>query len=661
MASALSSRAALCLCLAAAASAAAASELELGKKKGREGLLKGISYGPVPLRSQDGVSLLPADDWFCDEAVPMWGRAGRGDLRVISSMGANMVRLYGNNPAADHTTFLDEALAEGLSVAPGMSDYPFYQMPGSCRSSTDFNCFSQVKPLYLQNLNNGFLTADRRYHPALKYMNILNEPDLKMPPGADNGGQEDTGKMARSLVSAFDAMLEAEKEAEVTGPLINFTATFSYAVCKSCEGFAGRPALGMIWVLDDAMHNPEKYGYTPINNISAAYAARFTHSFNTQNPATDLQHQFLDDYSAHFTATPVYIGEYHNVNANLTQDVELILSLAESNPLFLGISFFQYQVAYWKTGSEMDFGMFGLGDFVLAQMPYFGQNFEVHCLALEPSPSSGKSMPDAVAEVFGGSSIDTSGLCAANPLHVTLNQEGFLQVLSQKSESQMSLFIERVANHMGATIPAHARKRLNDLAASVVDGSVNNGKGLSMSELASFFGSGPEWLEFDSGARCVANRMMPPSVIGPAVEWACSQATSFSCDEVLAQCQSNIYKTADFVFSRYYNELGATHPLVGCSFSGAAIYAPSEIHGKWSDSAECAADPATPVPTTQTHSSTSASVESATTTTTMSASGFLQPSKLENSMELTSSAPKAAAGKLVLALFALLSTFTVLG
>lgn len=29
--------------------------------------------------------------------------------------------------------------------------------------------------------------------------------------------------------------------------------------------------------------------------------------------------------------------------------------------LFLGISFFQYQVAYWKGGTEMDFGIFGLG------------------------------------------------------------------------------------------------------------------------------------------------------------------------------------------------------------------------------------------------------------------------------------------------------------
>ena len=48
------------------------------------------------------------------------------------------------------------------------------------------------------------------------------------------------------------------------------------------------------------MLNPEKYGYVPRNDLAAAYRERWTHSFNTQNPATDLQHQFLDDYEAYY-------------------------------------------------------------------------------------------------------------------------------------------------------------------------------------------------------------------------------------------------------------------------------------------------------------------------------------------------------------------------
>merc|ERR1719210_2165847 len=229
---------------------------------------------------------------------------------------------------------------------------------------------------------------NRQYHPSLKYMNIINEPDLKMPASATTGGIAEVMQMCRSIISSFDAMLDAEEDAGVIGPLINFTATFSYAMCFGCEWFSGHPALGQIAQLDDAMRNPAKYGYSPKNNITAAYAARFTHSFNTQNPATDIQHQFLDDYAAFFPTTPVYIGEYHRIAGNQTEDLETILELAERNPLFLGISFFEYQVAYWKTGSEMDFGMFGLGDYKIASMQYFSKTYDVWCVVPQESPAS---------------------------------------------------------------------------------------------------------------------------------------------------------------------------------------------------------------------------------------------------------------------------------
>merc|ERR1712203_561431 len=118
----------------------------------------------------------------------------------------------------------------------------------------------------------------------------------------------------------------------------NFTATFSYAICLACTEFKDKPALGQMWQLDDAMKHPEKYDYVPKNNITEAYRTRWTHSFNTQNPATDLQHQFLDDYAAFFPTTPVYIGEYHRARANQTEDLGMILDIAKHSSLFLGIS-----------------------------------------------------------------------------------------------------------------------------------------------------------------------------------------------------------------------------------------------------------------------------------------------------------------------------------
>lgn len=50
----------------------------------------------------------------------------------------------------------------------------------------------------------------------------------------------------------------------------------------------------------------------------------------------------------------------------------------EVHPLFLGISYFEFQQAYWKGGSEEDFGMFGFGGKVLANMSYFGKDYKVH-------------------------------------------------------------------------------------------------------------------------------------------------------------------------------------------------------------------------------------------------------------------------------------------
>ena len=59
-------------------------------------VIMSISYGPAPLKTGQGASSLPHDDFWEDEAKPMWG--DRGDLAIIKSMGANAVRLYGNRP-----------------------------------------------------------------------------------------------------------------------------------------------------------------------------------------------------------------------------------------------------------------------------------------------------------------------------------------------------------------------------------------------------------------------------------------------------------------------------------------------------------------------------------------------------------------------------------
>jgi len=551
-------------------------------------ILLGISYGPVPLKSQTGASALPEDDFFGDQAVPMWGRGGRGDLLHIKNLGANTVRLYGNNPANQHTNFLDEAHMLGLKVIPGMSDHPFYQeVTNNCRWNTDFDCFTQVRDLYRQNLLNGFLTPDRKYHPALRYMNVLNEPDLKIPPTADIGDELETKQMARAVVSALDGMLEAEKDLGVTGATLNFTATFSYAVCRSCGNFSGRPALGQIWRLHDAIYNPDSYNYTPRNDLVEAYETRFVHSYNTANPARDLKPQFLDTYTEHFPSTPVYIGEYHSVFWKQTEDLALIMKVAREHPLFMGIAYFQFQVAYWKTGSEMDFGIFGFGNRIIAEMDFFNSDYDVWCLDPVVSRLDGESLADIVASEYGVGSFDATTLCAANPLGVPLNQTGFDSILEQKSPSQLSRFIQRVAEKMGATVKDDAKSKasLIGFAEEILYGKAR--KRWLFADLAAGIGSRPEWLEFDESARCVANRYVPPDVVGAAIGWACSEAKTFNCSDVPVDCNYT-YRIGDWVFSRYYRELaGEASPLVSCDFGGAGTFASSKLYSRWTGASMC--------------------------------------------------------------------------
>mmetsp|Transcript_50277 Transcript_50277/g.106847 ORF Transcript_50277/g.106847 Transcript_50277/m.106847 type:complete len:720 (-) Transcript_50277:101-2260(-) len=639
----------LSVCLPAVVSGSAASAAAVPQipnfptEYNFQNLILGVSYGPAPLMSVEEAGTLPEDDWFCDEAVRIWGSAGRQDLRVMRDMGANLVRLYGNNPTRDHTNFLDEAWKLGLSVAPGMSDWPYYQMgAGSCKNS-NYNCFTQVKDSYSMNLQKGFLRPDGSYHPSLKYMNILNEPDLKMPPTTTTGTAEGPKEMARALISAFDAMLQAEKENKVTGNLVNFTATFSYAVCLVCTHFTDKPALGQMWTLDDAMRHPEEYGYSPVNDITAAYLSRFTHSFNTQNPATDLQHQFLDDYTVYFPSTPVYIGEYHRVGVNQTEDLSIILGVAEKNPLFKGISFFEFQVAYWKAGPERDFGMFGLDkDKAIASMDYFREHYDVRCLQPVYSAPDGYSMPAAVAKVYGGKGINTGDLCDPNPEGAPLTEEGFQTILALNKPWQTARYIEKVIHHLGAVVNSNAGDNL--LALATEYGTANSA---TLAQVAEKFGGQypPVWVSRDNDfARCAANREAQPRDVAESIGWACNNAKTFSCDDIPPYCKETTFRVADWVFSRFYKEGGGSNPLTDCDFSGNAIFASAKLYNRWTNAAECLVDGvSTPtLPPIVTPAPSSPSTSAAPPSSSSSASSASTSSGSESGGEETTESTTAA-------------------
>ncbi|CAE7864762.1 UVR8, partial [Symbiodinium microadriaticum] len=95
------------------------------------------------------------------------------------------------------------------------------------------------------------------------------------------------------------------------------------------------------------------------------------------------------------------------------------------SPLLSGVSFFEFHVRYDKGGSEMDFGIFQLGDYPVAEFDYFGDEFQAWCLV--PAAKGDGELPRAVASAYGGSA-DFSQLCIPDPRKVTLTSHGYRSI-----------------------------------------------------------------------------------------------------------------------------------------------------------------------------------------------------------------------------------------
>ncbi|CAK0876935.1 unnamed protein product [Prorocentrum cordatum] len=376
-------------------------------------IIKAIGYAPVPLR---GVGEhLPNDDFMQANTSALWGPDGRQDLSIMRSLGANAVRLYGNDPSLDHGSFLDEAQKEGLEVIAGMSDYAYTQMYGSCKD-TEFDCYRQIKEQYLANLKGGFLQDNGHYHPALKVVVLINEPDLKL--SHDSGVVASPEKFCKAIVSAFDAVLDAEKEVRALGPAPNFSATFSYGVCYECAGIdKTMPAYGQMRELRKAMKKPSSVGYAAKNNLWAAYHERFVNSVNTENRAEDYQEFFQLRYDAEFQGTPVFLGEYHAPPFDQVEDLQSIIKIAENrSSLLTGLSFFEFQTRYDKGGvGEMSFGMFGLGDTTLGSFNMYDKEVQAYCLTSTRAGVGNHVVHHALAKAFNGSGLKSEDLCPGTP------------------------------------------------------------------------------------------------------------------------------------------------------------------------------------------------------------------------------------------------------
>lgn len=538
-------------------------------------LFKGICYAPAPCKDE---CVLLQDDFMAEDAKALWGTRYRADLEIIKGLGATHVRLYGNNPANMHRSFLDEASKVGLAVIVGISNWPFTQMPESnCMQFSDYNCYQQVKESYSGNLRGGLLLNDGTYHAALASVIVINEPDLKLP------AMEEPMKWCKGIISAIDGMLDAEAEANVTGKLPPFTATFSFGVCGACRDFASSPALGQMVELRHALFRPLDYGYQPRNNLTDFYYKRFYNSFNTNNPARDVKHIFLDLYEQEFPDMPVIIQEYHSPFVNQEEDLAELLEIAGNSSLLKGVSFFEYQVRYDKGGPELAFGIFGLGDFVIADFDYFAQQFVSWCLVPMTDQVSGRMLAEVVAHAFGASRPDLSRLCIPSPQQVSLSQEGYEEIASQHSVAEMATFIGRIVKHFGGVLVNS--DGLRSFAAMYTPDSTTVGSGSSFLEILAKLSEKPSWLQFDEYAACRADREALLQDVVQSIGWACGNLASLSCNSTPASCANNVWAMADFAFSAYHLEHPGS-PMETCYFNGSAIF--SDLESTRASSSGCA-------------------------------------------------------------------------
>jgi len=327
--------------------------------------LKGISYSALPCTVKScGTEGLASEDLMQEGYSMQWGPQGRNDLAVMKSLGANTVRLYhslGLGIDKDHGAFLDHAESLGLNVMPGFHTENAHEQ----QECPNFDCYYSWKEATLNAFKNGF-KKDGEWHPAVSTLIILNEPDyVEHTPQCTPSGPWCRVKAA---ISAFDGILAAEKEAGVPAGRVKLSITWSFAIKKSIDGQVEGPGIFGFQDVVAALGNPAIVNYQPRTSqmeLQSAYLSRWVHSLNTQSPWEFVDQQISKEYSR-FGHIPWFIGEYgaQDQDAGKIQaDLESMLTKANSpGATFVGTAFFQFQTAYWKSGSALNYGLFSLGN-----------------------------------------------------------------------------------------------------------------------------------------------------------------------------------------------------------------------------------------------------------------------------------------------------------
>lgn len=386
--------------------------------------MRAIAYGALPCAlpiaaewapemMSCNVVGLPSEDMMQDGYEAQWGPLGRNDLGLWKSLGGNAVRLYhslGLGGKGSHKGFLDRANELRINVMPGFHSTE----PALCNN---FDCFEAWKTAAATGFKQGFQVEDG-WHPAVSTVILMNEPDFweNDPLCTDQGAW----CRVKAVISALDGVLAAEEEAKISAGDVKLTVTWSFAMRTSIDGKVQGPGTfgfqDMIAVVED----PSLVEYvcrTPQEKLKKAFYARWLHGLNTQAPWTFVRDFVTNHYQLYdgFGGFPWFIGEYGangQTRELIVSDLQSMEEKAMSDQNFLGSAFFQFQTAYSKGGSELNFGLFSIGKRKIGETgevcdrKSHCRTWPVYCLGtklpwFDAEPALGKRA-EALATAWGG-------------------------------------------------------------------------------------------------------------------------------------------------------------------------------------------------------------------------------------------------------------------
>ncbi|CAJ1372629.1 unnamed protein product [Effrenium voratum] len=380
------------------------------------GPVRGVAYAPLPCTMDAPCKeKLPSEDVMLPGYAAQWGPKGRNDLEVIQKLGANAVRMYNSlGYDGDHGAFLDRAHSLGLNVMPGI------ETSLALYNCTNFDCYDTVKKVMKDGFAQGF-AKDKQWHPAVHLVVLLNEPDFLV------NDPRCPGKAAwcrvKAVLSALDGFLAAEKEAGIQPGRVNLTTTWSFSVadsidgkCKKCPGYFGFQ--DMLAVMKDPSLAKYKLKSSAAE-VADAFDKRWVNGVNVHDPWSFVKDTIAKNY-APFGNKPWFIGAFGDLSQPheiLKNDVKAMHEYASNSSLFLGATVFEFQTAYFKGGTEMNFGMFGLGKTKIGDADVCDQQgacgkWPVYCLETNLTwvPADQAHRAEAVAAAWGGK---VTGLCSS--------------------------------------------------------------------------------------------------------------------------------------------------------------------------------------------------------------------------------------------------------